>query len=179
MVFQQNPILGSGLLKLKSKDEVKRYLKYMVDHYQQEVDGLANSAGDFLRAGPGQTDDNKDKEKQVKKEDVKKKDVKKEEKEDAKVASGSWFKMGTLMINVSESNTAGTEILFRLLKEFKLKLSGTADALKSFEDSVAMSLPDSSEYTIYIRNGVAERVIVSPEKKQPQLFAFEARFRVT
>ncbi len=176
MAFQQNPILGSGLLKLKSKDEVKRYLKYMVDHYQQEVNRLANSAGDFLRAGPGQTDE-KGKEKQEKKE--KKEKQEKQEKEDVKVVSDSWFKMGTLMVNVSESNTAGTEILFRLLKEFKLKLSGTADALKSFEDSVAVSLPDSSEYTIYIRNGVPERVIVSPEKKQAQLFAFEARFRVT
>lgn len=163
MNVQQSLALGSAIVKFQSKDEVRRYLKILADYYQNEVDGIGSKAGDLLRDGPAP---------------VEEKEKDKRDKKDAKGGPNSWFRIGTLMVNASDVKTAETEISLQLLKEYKAKAASVNDALKSFDESAAMSLPDSSEYMVYLRNGVPERILVNSDKKKPPAFAFAARFRV-
>lgn len=175
MKSSSDPLLGTGILALHSKEETKQYFKKVADCYQAEVDQLANTLGDVLRTKQPERGQESASPKEPRQE---KRDEGTDGKGQKKMSTG-WFRLGAILVNSSDSANARTEMLFQLLKEYKLKLAWSTDALKAFDEQAATALPDAGEYTIFVKNGLPERIVIASEQKKAVAFVYAARFRVT
>ena len=148
--------------------EVVKYMKEVAEYYQKEVEKYGDKLGSMLRTGPGEPAP-----KEEKKED------KSDKKSDPKARpSTGWVKMGALMLNSSNTKPATTEVMYQVHEELKQKLTKATEALKSFEQNANALVPPSATFLLYVRSGVAERVIVEAGAVKKANFNFDARFRV-
>ena len=153
-----------GLLKFYSKEEIRKYLRDLVDFYKGQADNFGEQLGTLMRSGQEKTVDEKHQNKKA--------------EEKSKIISKGWMRMGTLLVNVSDSNSAITEVSLQLHEEFKAKLAKTAEALKSFEDQANTMIPENSTYRLYLRNGVPERILVEAQEAKRENFGYSAQFQL-
>lgn len=157
--------VATGLAKFYSREEVGTYLKQMADYYQQETAGYGDKLGALLRP----TEQTKSADKGA--------DSEKPAQKGKQVQRG-WVKMGSLLVNTSNPAAAMTEVMFQLNEEFKQKLARTNEALKSFEESANISIPEGGVYSLHLRNGVPERLVVDTGSPRREPFSFSARFKL-
>ncbi len=157
--------VATGLAKFYSREEVGRYLKTLVDYYQQETANYGDKLGTLLR--PAEQTKSADKEA----------DSEKSAQKGKRVQRG-WVKMGSLLVNTSDPATGMTEVMFQLNEEFKQKLARTSEALKSFEEFANTSIPEGAVYSLHLRNGVPERLVVDSTAPKRESFSFSAKFRL-
>jgi hypothetical protein len=161
--------LTTGLFKFQNLEELLKYLRDASEYYQKEAEKYGDKLGSALRTSPGE----------AKPASEEKKNEKGDKKGDQKKAGGgSWVKMGTLMLSTSGSPSASTEVMYQVHEDLKLKLAKTNEAIKSLEQNASTLIPQGSIFSLYVRNGVPERVIADVEAKKKPAFSFDGKFRV-
>lgn len=163
--MSQRRELGSSILRFNSHEEVVKYLRDLCEYYQKESEKYGDKLGSMLRGAPAQPQQ-KDAKKDDKKADTK------------KVTPGGWVKMGTLLMNVTNQDTATTEVMYQLHEDLKGKLARTTDALKSLETGANTLFPQNSSFDVFVKNGVPERIVVLPAEAKKAAFNFDAKFRI-
>jgi hypothetical protein len=163
-------------MKFYSQAEITKYLKEVSEYYQKEAERYGDTLGGMLRTGPGESAPKEEK-KQEKQEKQDKQDKKGDQK-GRPSSGGGWIKMGTLMLNTANAGFATTEVMYQIHEDLKQKLARTNEALKSFELNANTLIPQNAIFRLYVRNGVAERIIVEAEEAKKAVFSFEGKFRV-
>lgn len=165
---QRRPDISTGLMRFYSQAEVLKYMKEVAEYYEKESAKYGDKLGGMLRSGPGEAA------KEEKKQD--KGDKKGDQK--PKGQGGGWIKMGTLLLNTTNSGPAQTEVMYQIHEELKQKLARVNEAIKSFEQNASTLIPQTATFVLYVRNGVPERMIVEAEEAKKTAFAFDGKFRV-
>jgi hypothetical protein len=160
---------ASGLIRLHSKEEVRRHLKGLVEHYQAQSEAYGDQLGVLLRnleqekgAIKSQPKDSKDKDKG----------------QGQKALARGWTKAGSLFVNVSDPNAAMAELLFQLHEDVKTRLAKSTEALKSFEEMGSTLIPEAGLYYLQVRNGVPEKLVVDLHESKKDTFNFSADFKL-
>jgi hypothetical protein len=159
---------ATGLIRFYSKDEVRRYLRSLIEQYQAQDQKFGDSLGGLLRT--------LEQEKLAARE--KAKDNKNKPQNNSKAQARGWVKMGTMMVNTSDPSGAMAEVLFQLHEEVKLRLARTTDALKSYEELGNTVIPEAGLYYLQVRNGVPERIVVDLTSTKRPPFNFVADFQL-
>jgi hypothetical protein len=162
-------VSSAGIVRFFTKDELKRYLKGLVDQYQAQSQVYGDQLGSLLRtleqekaAVRAQPKEQSDKEKSA----------------PQKVQTRGWVKMGPLLVNVSDPNGAMAEMLFQLHEDVKSKLAKSTDALKAFEELSSQTIPEAGQYHLQLRNGVPERIVADLQTSRRDAFSFSADFKL-
>ena len=170
--MQGAEVSASGLLRFYSKDEVKRYIRSLVENYQAQEKTFGDTLGSLLRtleqekaAVKAQPKEQKDKDKG-------------KSQESQKAMARGWVKMGSMAVNISDPNGALAEVLFQLHQEVKAKLEKASDALKSYEELNSSAIPEAGMYYLQVRGGVPEKVIVDLQSKKRAPFNFASDFKL-
>jgi hypothetical protein len=172
-VAQLESRLAPGLAKFYTRDELKRFLKSLVDVYTTQAEQYGDRLGAILRGGKAEQPQSKgnntsdDKAKAPKGQEDK-----------VKARSKGWVKMGSLLVNVTDPVTGMTEVLFQLHEDAKAKLAKAAAALKSFEEFSSTTMPEDASYSLQLRNGVPERIVVGQQERKASTFIYDANFRL-
>ena len=166
-MMQGSQLSATGLIRFFSKDELKRYMKGLVDQYQALSQKYGDQLGSLLRT--------LEQEKAAVKSQPKDKD---EKSPPQKTQARGWIKMGSLLVNISDPNGAMAEVLFQLHEDVKAKLAKASEALKSFEELSSQTIPESGLYYLQLKNGVPERIVADLQKGKRETFNFTADFRL-
>lgn len=158
----------TGLVRFFTKDELKRYLKGLVEQYQVQNQAYGDQLGTLLRT--------LEQEKTVAKAQPKEKG--KEKGGAQKGQAKGWVKMGSMLVNVSDPNGAMAEVLFQLHEDVKSKLAKATEALKSFEELNSQTIPEAGQYYLQLKNGVPERVVADMRTGRKEAFNFSADFKL-
>jgi len=153
-----------GLMKFYSREEIRGYLRNLVDYYQGQVDSFGERLGTLMRTAEEKTGDDKRQNKQP--------------EDKSKGVTKGWLRMGTLLVSLGSSVSAMTEVSLQLHEEFKAKLAKTSEALKSFEEQANTIIPENATYHLYLRNGVPERVLVEAQEARRDTFGYSAQFQL-
>ena len=162
-------------MKFYSQAEITKYLKEVSEYYQKEAEKYGDKLGGMLRTGPGESAPKEEKKQEKEKQD---KGDKKGDQKGKPIGGGGWVKMGTLMVNSANIGPATTEVMYQIHEDLKQKLARTNEALKSFEQNANTLIPQNAIFQLYVRNGVAERIIVEAEEAKKAVFNFDGKFRV-
>lgn len=157
-----------NVVKFFAKDELKRYLRTLVERYQGQAQQYGDQLGGLLRT----LEQEKTGAKPAPKE--------KEDKNGGaqKTQAKGWVKMGTLLVNVSDPNGAMAEVLFQLHEDSKNKLAKATEALKSFEELSSQTIPEAGLYYLQLKNGAPERIVADLQSGKKEAFNFSADFRL-
>jgi hypothetical protein len=150
---------SASLVKFHSKDELRRYMKSLVEYYQGVAQGYGDQLGTLLRTieqekgsakvpGPG------------------------------KVVAKGWVRMGTMLVNTGDSKGAMAEVLFQAHEETKSRLSKISEAVKSFDEQSNSVIPEAGLYYLQLKNGIPERIVADTAAKSKDSFKFSAAFQV-
>jgi hypothetical protein len=140
----------SGVLRFYSLTDVRRYLKDLLGTYQKEYDKSSNMIGSLLRSDGG--------------------------KGMEVIMSKGWTKVGALIVNLSDSEKAGMEVVFQVVNEIKPRVARTEEVLKAFDSVEGLPIPDNATFLLYLRGGVPERLIVDTIQTRPQKFELSGKF---
>jgi hypothetical protein len=144
----KGPRFADDVVTFESVAEMRAFMKRLHDHYMKEMDRLGHEAGVLMR-------DRLKAEGNAVPTDAA-----------AKARNPDWRKMGTIWINVSDAALGLNDVTLKVLGNYKAKLSGTADALRSFEEFKQFIVAPGSSFVLYLKEGVPERIIVvKPEVK--------------
>jgi hypothetical protein len=171
-LLQGAEITVTGIVKFFSKDELKRYMKALVEKYQSQNQMFGDQLGVLLRT----LEQEKAAAKAAPKESKDSKDSKGQNA--ARAPARGWVKMGTMAVNVNDPNGAMAEVLFQLHEDVKAKLAKSTEALKSFDELNSQTIPEAGVYYLQLRNGVPERIVVDLASKQKETFNFTADFKL-
>lgn len=161
---------ATGVMKFFSKDELRRFLKALVEKYQAQNQNLGDQLGGLLRT--------LEQEKTAMRPQPKESKDSKDKGKDAKVVGRGWVRMGNLLVNISDPTGAMTEILFQLHEDVKVRLAKSTEALKSYDELSSQTVPAAGIYYLQMRNGVPERVIVDLSATHREAFNFNADFKL-
>lgn len=156
----------TGLVRFYSKDELRRYLKSLVETYQLQNQKFGDQLGGLLRV----LEQEKAAAKQVTK------DVKAHV--DPKTATKGWIRMGSMLVNTSDPSGAMAEVLYQLHEDVKARIAKASEAVKSFEEMSSTTIPEAGLYYLQVRNGVPEKVIVDLQQTKRDAFSFTADFQL-
>jgi len=155
-LLQQQFEPPSRLVRFFSREDILKYLKSLVENYQRESEKYGDRLGVLMRADSHETS-------------------KVEAK--GKAPSKGWMKMGNLMVNVSDSRGATTEVTYQIHEDLKQRVASATTALNSFEQGASAIIPETSVYLLYLKNGMPERIIAENPKKK-ETFSFAANYKV-
>ena len=164
--MQGAQLSATGLVRFYSKDELRRFLKGLVDQYQGVSQGYGDQLGALLRTLEQEKAAVRAQPKEV------------ADKSAPKPQARGWVKMGPLLVNVSDPSGAMAETLFQLHEDVKAKLAKATEALKSFEELNSQTIPEAGLYYLQLRNGVPERIVADLQKGKRETFSFAADFRL-
>ncbi len=143
--------ITSGLIRFYNLEDVRRYIKNLLDAYQREFDRSSNVIGSMLR------------------------DRTKNGQE--VIQSRGWTKVGEVIVNSIEPGRGSMEIIFSLLNEMKPRIAKTEEILKSFDLVENLPIQEDVTYLLFLHNGVPERLIIDSTVKRPEKYAFAAAFK--
>jgi hypothetical protein len=166
--MQGTEVSATGLVRFFSKDELRRYLKTLVEQYQAQDRRFGDSLGGLLRT--------LEQEKAATK--LQPKDPKARAQPAPATSARGWVKMGTMAVNISDPNGAMAEVLYQLHEETKARLARASDALKSFEELSNSVIPEAGLYYLQVRSGVPERVVVDMQSAKKNPYTYSADFKL-
>lgn len=166
--MQSTETSAANVIKFFTKDELKRYLRSLVDRYQAQSQEYGDQLGGLLRV--------LEQEKAGGKAAPKEKDDKNAAPQ--KAQAKGWVKMGTLLVNVSDPKGAMAEVLYQLHEDSKAKLAKATEAVKSYEELSSQTIPEAGLYYLQLRNGVPERIVTDMQSAKKEAFSFSADFRL-
>ncbi len=140
----------SGVLRFYSLQEVRKYLKELLEVYEKEYDESSNKMGLLLR-------EEGDKGMEV-------------------IMSKGWTKAGSMFVNIEDPEKSKMEVFFQFVTEMKPKVTETEEVLKSFDRGEALPIPEEATFLLYLRRGIPERLIVDTSTPRPEKFSFSGQF---
>ena len=141
----------SGILRFYTLEDMRRYIKGLLDTYQREYDRSSNVIGGMLR------------DKSRSGQEV--------------IQSKGWTRVGEVVVNSVDPGRGSMEIIFQLLNEMKPRIKLTEDMLKSFDLVENLSIPEDATFVLFLRLGVPERIIIDSTVRRPERFAYTAKFQ--
>ncbi len=138
--------LTSGIVKFYSLEDMRKYLKGLLDTYQVEFDKTSNIVGSMLRL-----DDHKSME---------------------VIISRGWAKAGGIYINTADAKKGRIEIVFQIVSELKPKVAKTEEVLKTFDAVEQLPLPEEAVFLLYLHGGVPERIVVDSTEGRPERLTY-------
>lgn len=151
MIPETGTSMVSGVIRFYDLNDIRRYLKDLLDTYQREYDKSSNIIGGMLRS-----------------EGQKGMEV---------IISKGWAKVGSLFVNMSDVEKGRMEIVFQIVNEMKPRVVKTEEVLKAFEGVEGLPIPDDATFLLYLRGGVPERLIVDTIETRPPKFMFDGKFK--
>ena len=122
MIPETGVSMISGVVRFYSLNDVRRYLKELLDTYQKEYDKSSNVIGSMLRF-EGQ-------------------------RGSEVIMSKGWAKVGSLFVNMADAQKGGMEIVFQIVNEMKPRVMKTEEVLKSFESVEGLPIPDDATFLL-------------------------------
>ncbi len=150
MIQETGTQLYSGVIRFYSLNDVRKYLKELLERYQRDYDRSSNVIGSLLRTEGG--------------------------KGMEVIMSKGWAKVGSMFVNVSDSEKGGMEVTFQLVTEMKPRISKTEEVLKTFESIEALPIQADASFLLYLHGGIPERLVVDTVDTKPETFAFRGDF---
>jgi len=141
----------SGVVRFYTLEDMRRYVKGLLDTYQREYDRSSNVIGGMLR------DRSRDGQEVIQ--------------------SKGWTRVGDVIVNSIDPGRGSMEVIFQLLNEMKPRIKMTEDMLKSFDLVENLSIPEGATFILFLRLGVPERIIIDSTVKRPEKYSFDAKFK--
>ncbi len=150
MIQETGTTMYSGVLRFYNLNDVRKFLKELLERYQRDYDRSSNVIGSLLRTEGG--------------------------KGMEVIMSKGWAKVGSMFVNVSDPEKGGMEMTFQLVTEMKPRISKTEEVLKTFESVEGLPLQADSTFLLYLHGGVPERLVVDSTEARPEVFSFKGDF---
>ncbi|MBI3859129.1 MAG: hypothetical protein HY296_02655 [Thaumarchaeota archaeon] len=143
------PQFGDDLVTFDSTESMRLYIKKLLNYYQKQVDRYGAASGEMMR------------------EVLRRENSAKRQEKRKKADPSPWQKMGSLLVNTTDSLLGKNEINLQLLQEYTFKLRGTQGALEAFEGLERFDLEGSSSLILYLKDGVPGRIVVEHVRPNP------------
>ena len=153
--------LASGLVKFRSKEEVRSYLEEMLQYYKTVSEEYGQQMGTLLRGV------------QAPPPEVKVKQA----KDEARPSSKGWVRLGSLPVNVSDPSKATAEVMLKVVEEYKTRIEKTTEALKSLVELDSVVGGDGQSLTLFVSKGIPEALILGSTEAKREVFSFVSAFR--
>ena len=150
MIQETGTTMYTGVLRFYSLNDVRKYLKELLERYQRDYDKSSNVIGSLLRTEGG--------------------------KGMEVIMSKGWAKVGSMFVNVSDPEKGGMEVTFQLVTEMKPRISKTEEVLKTFESVEGLPIQADATFLLYLHGGIPERLVVDTTEPRPENYAFEGDF---
>jgi hypothetical protein len=149
-IEQENSVcVVSGVVRLNSLDEVKDYLKNLLDDYRKQYDRFANMLGTMYRdLGEGGVGN----------------------------ASAGWTEIGALQFNSSDLDKGRMDLALQLVADMKPRLAKTERVLEEFHLLEEKGLAKNSSFLLHLRNGSPERLVAYQAPPATEKFDFSDEF---
>ncbi len=143
--------LTTGLIRFYTLEDMRKYIKTLLDGYQRELDRASNIIGSLLR------------EKGKKGEEI--------------IKARGWAKVGGIFVNSEEPVLGSMEIVFQMMNEMKPRVARTDEVLRSFDLVENLPLEEGSTFVLFLRAGVPERIIVDSKVQRPPRYEYAAKMK--
>jgi hypothetical protein len=150
---------SASLVKFNSKDELRRYMKSLVEYYQGVAQNYGDQLGTLLRT-------------------IEQEKGAAKAPSTGKVVAKGWVRMGSMLVNTGDSKGAMAEILFQAHEEAKSRLAKISEAVKSFDELSSSIIPEAGLYYMQLKNGIPERIVTDSAAKAKDSFKFSAAFQL-
>jgi hypothetical protein len=148
-----------GLVKFYTKEDLRRYLKSLVEHYEAHASTYGDQLGSLLRVIEQEKGNQKP-------------------GEPGKTVAKGWARMGPVAVNSGDPKTAMAEVLFHVHEDVKARLAKATEAAKAFDELSNTLIPDAGSYFLQLRNGVPERIVADTLEKKRDPFRYTAEFQL-
>ena len=150
MIQETGTTMYSGVIRFYSLNDVRKYLKELLEKYQRDYDKSSNVIGSLLRTEGG--------------------------KGMEVIMSKGWAKVGSMFVNVSDPEKGGMEVTFQLVTEMKPRISKTEEVLKTFESVEGLPIQGDSTFLLYLHGGIPERLVIDSTEGRPELYNFKGDY---
>lgn len=150
MIQETGTNLYSGILRFYSLNDVRKYMKELLEHYQRDYDRSSNVIGSLLRTEGG--------------------------KGMEVIMSKGWAKVGAMFVDVTDPEKGGMELTFQLVTEMKPRISKTEEVLKTFESVEALPVPADASFLLYLHSGIPERLVIDTTESRPEAYVFKGDY---
>jgi hypothetical protein len=150
VVQETGTILYSGVLRFYALNDVRKYMKELLERYQRDYDKSSNVIGALLRTEGG--------------------------KGMEVIMSKGWAKVGAMFVDATDPEKGGMELTFQLVTEMKPRISKTEEVLKTFESVEALPIPAEASFLLYLHSGIPERLVIDTTESKPEAYAFRGEF---
>jgi hypothetical protein len=141
----------TGLMRFYSVDDMRLYIKALLDSYEQELDRSSDVIGALLRD--------------------------KGKKGDEIIKARGWTKVGAVFVNSTDPELGSMEVVFQMLNELKPRVAKTREVLRSFDVIGDLPIAQSSTFLLFLRAGVPERIIVDSTVQQSPRYEYAGKMR--
>jgi hypothetical protein len=143
--------LITGLIRFYSFEDMRKYIKLLLDGYQRELDRSSNIIGSLLR------------DKGKKGEEI--------------IKAKGWTKVGGIFVNSLEPELGSMEVVFQMMNEMKPRVAKTDEVLRSFDLVENLPVEENATYLLFLRAGVPERIIVDSKVQQSVRYEYAAKLK--
>ena len=150
MIQETGAELYSGILRFYALNDVRKYMKSLLERYQKEYDRSSNVIGSLLRTEGG--------------------------KGMEVIMSKGWAKVGSMFVDITDPEKGGMELTFQLVTEMKPRISKTEEVLKTFESVEALPIPTEATFLLYLHGGIPERLVIDTTEAKPEAYAYKGDY---
>ena len=150
MIQETGAELYSGILRFYALNDVRKYMKALLERYQKEYDRSSNVIGSLLRTEGG--------------------------KGMEVIMSKGWAKVGAMFVDITDPEKGGMELTFQLVTEMKPRISKTEEVLKTFESVEALPIPTEATFLLYLHGGIPERLVIDTTESKPEAYAYKGDY---
>ncbi len=150
MIQETGTTMYSGVIRFYTLNDMRKYLKELLERYQRDYDKSSNVIGSLLRTEGG--------------------------KGMEVIMSKGWAKVGSMFVNVSDPEKGGMEVTFQLVTEMKPRISKTEEVLKTFESVEGLPIQADSTFLLYLHGGVPERLVIDSTEARPEVYGFKGDY---
>ncbi len=150
MIQETGTTMYSGVVRFYTLNDMRKYLKELLERYQRDYDKSSNVIGSLLRTEGG--------------------------KGMEVIMSKGWAKVGSMFVNVSDPEKGGMEVTFQLVTEMKPRISKTEEVLKTFESVEGLPIQADSTFLLYLHGGVPERLVIDSTEARPEVYGFKGDY---
>ena len=153
MVQETGTELYSGIIRFYNLNDIKKYMKGLLERYQREYDRSSNVIGSLLRAEGG--------------------------KGMEVIMSKGWAKVGAMFVDATDPEKGGMELTFQLVTEMKPRIAKTEEVLKTFDTVEALPIPTDATFLLYLHGGIPERLVIDTTEPKPESYAYKGEYETT
>jgi len=143
--------LITGLIRFYSFEDMRKYIKDLLDAYQRELDRSSNIIGSLLR------------DKGKKGEEI--------------IKAKGWSKVGGVFVNSMDPELGSMEVVFQMMNEMKPRVAKTDEVLRTFDLVENLPVEETATYLLFLRAGVPERIIIDSQVQQPPRYEYAAKMK--